>query len=235
MSKRIRKHWGKITIATLCLMLVVGFVSLTIFWPTQKIQAALNITSATLDEWQNLQGGELAVGKALDISGSYGTIVYIEVALTDANAYDGIEIGIEISDANDQWMLMSPGFMKGTAETPAITDLDESGGATAGDTTITLTDGTTGEFDLPGRKFFILHGTVAQSESVRCKSSSTHVITLCQDLTDDHVDTELCTDRVDEWTIPIPLGVGYMRVLVNNVDAADAVHWMSRVSMADSL
>jgi len=125
-------------------------------------------------------------------------------------------------------------MFKGTAETPATTTLNDADAA-ATDTTITLTDATTGDFDVPGRKWLIVDGTVGNSESVRTQVNSTHTVTLCQDLIRSHANGLSVWDRVDEWSIRIPFGAAYVRVLVNNTDADAAVHWRSFCSKVSAI
>ena len=197
-------------------------------------QGALTKTTTLdiIDNWQLVATSTLVEGNAEDISSSYSTVIYIEVALTSAAAQSGCDIEIEISYADDNWVKFLP--LKGTAETPAATTLND-GAATAGDTTITLTDATTGDFDVPGRKWFILDGPVANSESVKTKVNATHTVTLCQDLLRSHADSLAVYDRVDEWAIAIPMAASYVRVLINNTDADATVHFTSRVSKVSGL
>lgn len=186
-----------------------------------------------IDAWQAVAQATLVVGNADSVSDSYATVLYIEVALSDSDAQAGCDVIVEVSYADDNWMQLTT--FKGTAETPALTDLDEGGGAVAGETTVTLTDATTGDYDVPGRKWFILDGTVGNSESVRTVVNATHTVTLCQDLLRNHADAQVTTDRVDEWVISIPFGVAYVRTLINNTDADAGVHFTTRISKVTAL
>lgn len=230
-----RRYIGKIMQFTLVSLTVVILAILCIY-PAHQVQAALTMTTSfdTIDAWQSLAVATLAVGNSEDISGSYKTILYIEVALAHANAQDGITGIVEISYATgDDWIQLTE--FKGTAETPGIDDLDEGGNTSAGDTTITLTDATTDEFDVIGRRWFILDTTVAESEVVRTKSISTNTVTLAQDAKYAHADAELVTDRADQWAISIPFGAAFVRTLINNTDADATVHWRSFVSKVSAL
>lgn len=195
-----------------CLFLIV-VLSIPVF-------AAPTVTTAydAIDAWQFLARSTLAIGTYEDISGSYSTILYIEVAYTGTNEQSGIEVIVEISYIKgDDWMQLST--FKGQKVTPGITDLNEGGNTSAGDTTITLTDATTGDFDVPGQLWFILDTTVADSEVLRTQVNTTHTVTLCQDAKYAHADTELATDAVDQWVIAIPFGAAFVRTLVYNSDA----------------
>ena len=230
-----RRFVGKIMRWTL-LSLACVILAIICIMPAHKTMAALTKTTAfdTIDAWQSLAVATMAVGNAEDISGSYATIVYIEVALTNTNAQSGVDVEIEISYADDDWRNFW-GPVKGTAETPGADDLDEGGGASPGDATITLTDATTDDFDIIGRRWFIIHGTVANSESVRTASIAGNVVTLTQDLMRAHVDAQVVWDRVDEWSVAIPLAASYVRVIINNTDADATIHWRSYCSKVTSL
>jgi len=218
--------WSKAWILSLVILLAVVPV---------VVYAALTKTTVfdTIDAWQALAAGTMAVGNAEDISGSYGTIVYIEVALTDTDAQAGCDVELEISYADDDWITFW-GPVKGTAETPATTTINDAA-VTAADTTLVLTDANTGDFDVVGRRWFIVDGTVANSESVRTLSYSEPTITLCQDLMRNHADSLNVWDRVDVWAVFIPMPASYVRVIVNNTDADAGVHWRSFCSKIPSL
>lgn len=185
-----------------------------------------------IDNWQAVAAGTLVVGNAEDISGSYETLVYLEVALTSANAQDGVTVIMEISYADDDWVVLTS--FQGTAETPATTTIND-GTVTADDTTITLTDATTGDFDVPSRKWFIVDGTVANSESVKTVVNATQTVTLAQDLIRSHANSLNVYDRVDDWVISVPMGASFVRTLINNTDSDAPVHFTSRVSKVTAL
>lgn len=230
----MKKYAGKIMRFTVVSLVAICLIFITT--TAHKTQAALTKTTVfdTMDAWQSLAVASMAVGNAEDISGSYNTIVYIEVALTHANAQAGVDVEIEISYADDDWRNFW-GPVKGTAETPGADDLDEGGGAAPADPTITLTDATTDDFDVIGRRWFIIHGTVANSESVRTASIAGNVVTLTQDLMRAHVDAQVVWDRVDEWSIAIPTAAAYVRVIINNTDADATIHWRSYCSKVTAL
>lgn len=223
----IRRYWTAWLLTVVCISLI--FLSHT------PMQAALTKTTAfdTIDAWQALGTAVMAVGNAEDISGSYATVVYLEVALTHANAQAGVTVLVEISYADDDWILWWGPFT-GTAETPATTTLNDAA-ANAGDTSITLTDATTGDFDVPLRKWFIVDGTVGNSESVKTDINSTHTVTLCQDLLRSHANSLNVWDRVDEWAINIPFAASFVRVIVYNSDADATIHWRSYCSKVTSM
>lgn len=193
------------------------------------LNAATTKTSVidTVDAWQSLAAATLAVGNTGDVSQSYESILYIEVALTTAAAQDGCSVIVEVSYTDDEWVQLTT--FTGTAETPATTTINDATVA-SGDTTVTLTDATTGDFDVPGRKWLIIDGTVANSEAVRTIVNATQTVTLCQDLIRAHADSLNVWDRVDEWVVSIPFAVSQVRVLINNTDADATVHFTTRLS-----
>jgi len=201
---------------------------------SQVSLAALTKTTAfdTIDAWQAVAPAVLVVGNAEDVSASYSALLYIEVALTDTDAQDGCTVIVEVSYAADDWITLTT--FTGTAETPATTTINDAT-ANAGDTSITLTDATTGDFDVPGRKWFIVDGTVGNSESVRSVVNATHTVTLCQDLMRAHANGLSVWDRVDDWVVSIPLAASQVRVIVNNTDANAGVHFRSYCSKTTGL
>lgn len=225
---KIRKHWRAWLLTAICLFLVVI--------PQNPLLAALTKTTSfdTIDAWQALAAGTLAVGNAEDISASYQTLVYIEIALTDTDAQAGCSVSIEISYADDDWMEFW-GPVNGTAETPATTDVNDAS-SVAGDAYVILVDSATGDFDVPGRKWFVVDGTVANSESFRTQSNANpDTVTLCQDTMRNHANSLACWDRVDEWVVHIPGPAAYVRVLVNNTDADAGIHWRAYCSKTSGL
>jgi len=226
----MRSRIAKATILTLSTILLVFVIVL--YWYVMPVEAAAPTKTTafdTIDAWQSLAAATLATGNSEDISASYNTTVYVEVALTHANAQDGVTVIIETSMlTGDDWVELTR--FKGTAETPGLDDLDEGGGTSAGDTTITLTDATTDEFDVIGRRWFIVDTTVADSEVVRTKSIAGNTVTLCQDAKHAHADAEVVTDRVDQFQVRIPFPAAFVRVLVNNTDADASCHWRSHCS-----
>ncbi len=184
-----------------------------------------------VDDWQLVAAGTMVVGNAFDVSGSYESAIYLEVALTDAQAQAGVDIIIEVSYADDDWVELTA--FKGTAETPSTTTINDAT-ANAGDTTIVLT-ADQADFNVKGRKWFIVDGTVANSESVKTISNSTVTYTLAQDLIRSHANSLNVWDRVDDWFISLPNQPSFARVLINNTDADADVHFTSRGSRTTAL
>lgn len=224
----MKKYAGKIMRWTLVSLTCVVLMIICIM-PAHKTMAAPTM-STTLDEvdaWQAVTAGTMVVGSEEDIHLNYRTIVCIEWAPIEAVAHDGSGgISIEISYADDNWIHFL-GPVAFTAETVATTQTAEDP-TSAGDTTVTLDDSSTGDFDVVGRKWFIKDGTIGNSESVRTKSDDTNVVTLCQDTMREHAVNSDVYDRVDEWVVSIPGGVAYFRILVNNGDADCDGAFMSR-------
>ena len=196
---------------------------------------ALTKTTAIveIDAWAAIVAATAREGAVHDVSASYSSVLYIEVALGEAVAHAGYGVYVEVSYADDNWMLLT-GPLSGTIETAATTTVNDAA-ADAGDSTITLTDATTGDFDVVGRKWFILDGTVANSESVRTKSQAANVVTLFQDLLRSHANGVNVYDRVDEWCVEIPFAVSQVRVLIDNTDADCDIYSTTRISKVTAL
>ena len=219
-----------ITIGTLCLFCLL-FVGVT----PQDSLAALTKSTAwdTIDAWQPLAVATMAVGNSEDISGSYDTIVYIEMAYTGAAAQAGVDIIVEISSGTaDDWTQLTT-FKSPGGVTPNLDDLDEGSNTLAGDTTIDLTSET--GYTTVGQLWFIVDTTVAESEILRVKSISGQTITLAQDAKYAHSDAEVTTNSAYQWAVHIPFAAAYVRTLINNTDADATLHWRSHCSKVTSI
>ena len=73
----------------------------------QPLPGAITKTTSIIvvDTWQAVGTATLVVGNNHDISGSYQTKVYLEVAYTNANDQVGVDVLVEISYADDDWVL----------------------------------------------------------------------------------------------------------------------------------
>jgi len=195
---------------------------------------ALTKTSAvdTIDAWQNVPAGTLVVGADKSVADSYESLLTIQVALVEAVAQSGCNVIVEFSYTGNDWAKLIE--VQGTAETPATTTINDAD-VGAAETSLTLTDATTGDFDVPGRLWFIKDGTAANSEAVRTKVNVTHTVTLCDALLRTHANGLSVYDRCDEWIIPIPFAAAYVRTLINNTDADSDVYFTTRISKVTSL
>lgn len=219
---------------------VVAAALVLVLYTSARIYAALTKTTSIdqVDAWQVVTAGTLVTGTAKSISSSYSTILYLESAYIEAVATDGAEYIIQVSYAADDWVTLTT--VKGTAETPATTTIDDA--VADSNTVIDLADSGTGDFDVCGRKWFIKDGTIGNSESVITASNSANqeettvdAVTLCDDVMRAHADGLSVYDRVDEWAIQLPLGAAYVRVLGNNVDADCDCAFTTRVSPVSAL
>jgi len=228
-----RRYYGKIMRFTLVSLAVLCMFAICVM-PLKPASAALTMTTSIdeVDAWQAVTAGTMGEGTADSISDSYKTLLYIEVAMIEAVEQDGVTVIVEISYADDNWMKLTE--FTGTAETPATTQTAEDP-TSAGDSTVTLDDSSTGDFDVVGRKWFIKDSTIGNSESVRTKSDNANVVTLCQDTLREHAVDSNAYDRVDEWVVSIPFGAAYVRTLVNNTDADSDVAFTTRVSKVTAI
>lgn len=187
---------------------------------------------STVDAWQLVSPATLVTGADANVSASYESLLYIQLAMGEATAQTGCSVFVEVSYTGNDWVKLT-GFL-GTTETPAATTINDAA-VDAGDTSLTLTDATTGDFDEKGRLWFILDETVGNSEAVRTKSNSMHTVTLCDALLRAHANGLTCIDRCDEWVVSIPFPVSYCRVVVNNTDADADVYFTSRLSVVTAI
>lgn len=228
-----RRFLGKIMRWTL-VSLACAVLGIICIMPAHKAMAALTMTTAIdeIDAWAAITAGTMREGTADSISDSYQTILHIEVAHIESVAQEGVTVIVEVSYADDNWMKLTE--FTGTAETCATTQTAEDP-TVAGDTTVTLDDSATGDFDVVGRKWFIKDGTIGNSESVRTLSDNANVVTLCQDTMREHAVDSDVYDRCDEWTVNVPFGCAYVRVLVNNTDSDSDVASTTRISKVTAL
>lgn len=175
-------------------------------------------TISVVDDWKLVTAAATIVpGNVADLTGAYGTsYLYVDAAYGETSANTtGIQIIVQTSTTGTApWTEYTS--VRGTAETAATTTLN--GAVTADDGTITLTDATTADFKIKGRTWFILDGTVADSEAVTTMGNSTHVVTIGDGAQRSHNTGLSVFDRVDSWEIPIPEAFPYARVLPNADD-----------------
>ena len=183
-------------------------------------------TIDTIDEWQSVAVSTLVVGNAENISNSYQTKVYLEIPYSHDNDQSGVDVIVEISYADDNWVELTR--FTTPQDNPATTTLD--GQANATEDTISLVDAGTGDFDVPARKWFIVDGTVANSESVKTEVEADDDVDIAQDLIRTHATGLNVYDFVFEKIISIPMPAAYVRVLINNTDADATIHFTTRVS-----
>ncbi len=196
----------------------------------QPLPAAIIKTTSidTIDEWQLVGTAALVVGNNHDISASYQTKLYSEIAYSHDNEQSGVDVLVEISYADDNWVLLTR--FTTTQDNPATTQTADNP-LTAGSTAINLDDSATGDFDVPGRKWFIIDATVANSESIKTKSDdAANEVTIVHDTLRQHAVDSDCYDFVFEKVISIPMAAAYVRVLINNTDADATIHFTTRVS-----
>jgi hypothetical protein len=186
----------------------------------------------TLDAWTNVPAGTLVVGADGDVSGAYSALLYILVALVEAVAQAGCTVIAECSYTGNDWVKFFEA--NGTAETPATTTINDAA-VNAADTSLTLADATTGDFDIPGRLWYIKESTIANGEAVRVKSQAANVVTLCDALLRNHTNGANVYDRCDEWVVQVPMAAAYVRVLIYNSDSDADVDFTTRLSRVTAI
>lgn len=223
------KNKGRSLIAGLLLMsMVVALAVCSLILGGATFFERKTILIAEIDSWQPVVAGTMVVGDSLDTSRHYSCLLYIETALVEAVAHGtGVEVIIEVSYADADWNTLTT--FRGTIETAAASTT--SGAVTDANTVIDVTDPNTGDFDVIGRKWFILDSTYANSESVKTNSlGALLAVTLTSAIQRSHVTGVAVYDRVDDWVVSIPDEVGRVRILVNNDDSDCDVAFTSRAS-----
>jgi len=184
----------------------------------QMTSPVRNTTITTVDAWQSVVAATVVVGSVADFSDAYGdSILYVEIAQVEAVAHDGGNMAIvQVSYGDDDWVDYTT--LSITADTAGTTTVNDAS-ADADDTTITLTDSATADFDVNARKWYIKDGTIANSESVYTIGDAAHTVTLASGLVRSHANALNVYDRVDDFAVAIVEGVAAARVLYNNQDA----------------
>ncbi len=195
--------------------------------------AALSKTTSIieLDAWTNVTTAEMVAGVAGDISDSYETILYLEIAYSDADAQDGVGVSIEVSYGDDDWTLLSAPFITPTGAAQNTATLD--GEASATDTIVDVSSAT--GLNTAAQKWFIEDAAESTSESVRTVSVATNAITIAQDLMRTHATGRPVWEIVHEYIFPIPASFAFVRVLINNTDANADIFFTTRLSKVTGL
>ena len=180
-----------------------------------------------VDDWQDVLAGTLAVGNAEDISGDYESMLYIELVPTDANPQSGVDVIIEVSYADDNWVELGTFKSKGSFSATTAFTADKSAG-----TSIVQLDNT-GGFSDNGIKWFIKDAAdITKSETVTTMGLITGDPILANGLKHGHLATTPCwvAIMIDEWVIALPQEASQVRVLINNTDADGDVTFTTRIS-----
>ena len=202
------------------ILLALTLLILLLIQPLGAITKTTTID--VVDAWQTVNAGELNVGTAHNISTSYET--YLAIRYTgepdQSLAAGALQFLVEISYAEDNWTLLH----NYSAVALDTEDTTISGTEAAGQTILTLTSAVTDGFDTVGLKWFILDGTIANSEIVRTKSASGDNVTIAHDTINSHTDS-VVINEVHEIIISIPMPAAWVRVLPLNEDIDCDAHY----------
>ena len=194
--------------------------------------AALTKTTSVdeIDAWQTVSAGTLQEGNAGNISNSYATILYLEIAYIAIATQDGVDVKIEVSYGDDDWTLLT----EFTTPSLSVGGTDTTNGEVFFDDTTILLDSAVA-FDTPGQKFLIVDPTPGNSEAVRVKIEAAKTVTMCAPLLRGHVDASVVWDTVHDYTFQIPAAFAFVRVLINNTDANADIMFTTRISKVTGL
>lgn len=232
MKKKIRENWGKITIVTLCLMLVVGSILLMVLWPAQKAQAALTKTETTEAlTWTLLTDTADAAGiketGSIDVSDSYDTVFHIDVCGAEAGAHPGTQVIVQTSSeagVDGSWTTLVE-FVSDAVTFVKLDVNDVNTGAVLDANGID-----TAHFNHDGKIIFCYDtGTIGNSDILYQISHDDGANTItCLDEPDHAQDTDCDlytvdgdasggnTSAVNSWPVAIPLAASQVRVIFNN-------------------
>ena len=210
-------------------------IALMLLAVASPASAALTKSTAidVIDAWQLVAEGTMVTGEPCSVSDSYESVLYIEVAPAEAGETTGSYVYVEVSYGDDDWTLLTGQPFKSTAATPGVSDVNEA--ITDANTVVDLTDAVAGNFDVPGRKWFIVEAVTANSETVRTKSHASDACTLASAVKNSHADTTVVIDLVDEWVVKIPMAVAYVRTSVYNTDTGQDAAFTTRISKVTAL
>lgn len=197
--------------------------------------AALTKTTSLIefDSWQLLNPASAVAGDFGDISDSYSTILYLEIAYTDTDAQDGVEVTVEVSYGDDNWVQLTKPFTTPPGDGGNDDELD--GEATAGQSTLTIDGVANPNFGPKGQKIFILRGGFSESVRMKVGVAGGATMTLCHDILNTHPDATPIWDTVYEYALPIPAAFAFVRVIINNTDANASIYWVTRISKVTGL
>ena len=188
-------------------------------------------TEIEIDQWVEVAATEIRIGSAHDISGSYDSLLYIEVHNSDAAALanGGVEVTVEVSYGTENWIELTSFVW--TDDNADATTLD--GNVSATDTTIT----TAGAAWKAGDIGFIYTGNTSESFMVKSVDSGV-ILILTSPQMHDHATGSTVTHNSNgkgRYAIELPISASQVRVLYNNTDADEEVATSSRISKITSL
>lgn len=175
--------------------------------------AAPTMTPSQLDDWTAVAQNVLVESTNDDFSANHASILTIYAALDTTTAHTGTKFKIQTAGkATDDEDWADFDEITGLIGT-AATDLIEDNPLAASATTITLTGHA---LTTEGVWLFIEDGTLINSELVYLKSQTANQLVLVDGTTNSHAQNTAIFNVVMTAVRYIPMGVGRIRVLVDN-------------------
>ena len=227
MKKYMKKNYGKITMLTLCLMVLIGSIVLCSVLPLRQAEAAdIAKSQGELMDWTLLddigavpflESAILDDGEGYDTS--IGTVLYVTMvnigAAADAGSV-GFKVFVRVSATDEGWREFID--LGATITASNVGDLDDT--AASAQAVIPLTSTT--NFETPGDVFF-LHdaGTIADSALVIFGGTYDDdvSITVIDNLVNAYDASDNLYDNINQWPIRLPGGCDEAKVLFYNGDA----------------
>ncbi len=189
-------------------------------------------TPTQVDDWTALVAGAFGKGSEADVSSTLEQALMVTVVHADADANaNGVLVKVQAraGENDEDWKNLYPPIRMGAGQ--AITrTLDAE--ATSPTAVVPLTDASGTIFEALGTAFFILNGTIVNSEVVTVSAfTTTASVTGTDNLKNTQQNGLSAFTGVAEKFFPIPGSVHPVRVLFFNDDADADMAW--RVDLAE--
>jgi len=179
------------------------------------------------DDWAAITAGAMRVGSTYDLSGSFSSMLYIDVAPIEAVAQVGMDIIVQVSYADQLWDTLMT--FKSNAVTSTLTTLDAEAAAEQKVISVATQSEDVGDY------LFIKDGTIANSELIIVQATAAGEYTAADDLILTHANGLGIYSDAQQWVVQLPLAAAIARVLYNNTDTDCDMASSSHVSIVTSL
>lgn len=188
---------------------------------------ALTITPSAVDVWVLTAQNAVRPGAAIDISGSFQSVIHTDIALGDTAAHTGTRCVLQVSSAADDDEFWTDYLEFVAAVGTANTEIVLNNPLNATETQIEVADLTGFTVATGGvLKAFMLDNTVANSELIEIVSTSVEggndLINILDGVKREHVITTTVLSNIAESRqIVIPTGYLRARMIYDNLYDAD--------------
>jgi len=184
-------------------------------------------TISQTDAWAAIAAGAMRVGSTHDLSGSFSSLLYIDVAPIEAVAQTGLRITVQVSYADQLWDTLME--FKSNSVTSTLTTLDAEAASGQKVLSVALQSQDVGSY------LFIKDGTIGDSELVIVQAFAAGEYTLADNVINTHANGLGVYSDAQQWVIELPLAASIARVLYYNVDTDCDMASSSHLSIVTSL